>query len=121
MSPSNRMAPENWKIDQLVMLSCFVHLADKKLHPNCGQICRIVRLAKSDKENMLVETDSDESSGRSSFLILPREMFLPVPEFVCEEYSLRAGHLAWRVNEQGRKLFSDMNWPSTAATFGQAA
>lgn len=118
---NNRMAPENWQAGDLVQLSCFINLADGTKHPNCGQICRIVTPAASDEADMLVEFESDENEGRSSFLILPRKMFLPIPAFLCETWSRQPGHTAWRVNELGRKMFSNMDWPSTAATFGEAA
>lgn len=121
MKTPNRMAPENWQEGDLVMLSCFLHLHDGKLHPNCGQIGQITKIAASDNDNMIVELGRDELVGRSTFLILPRKYFLPIPEFICEQWSARAGHTAWRVTERGRGLFKDMDWPSTVATFGGEA
>ena len=117
----NSMDQKHWKAGDLVMMSCFVYLEKDKLHPNCGQIVQIVSTANSDKANMVVEFETDETEGRGSFLILPREYFLPVPDFCCEEYSLRQGHRAWRLSERGADLFKRMGWPLTDASLGVPA
>lgn len=112
------MNPKNWKAGQLVMLSCFISLADDTDHPECGRICKIISLPKNGRGDMVVEYAVDDAAGRSSYLILPKDMFLPVPEFCVEAYSLRPGHTAYRINDQGRRTFEGMGWPTTAKSFG---
>lgn len=97
----------------LVMLHHDGKIGDKP-HPDAGRIGRIV---SCDGSRMVVEFWQGERS--STFCLIPRPHWAPVPDFCAEEYE-RGGMRGWRLHERGARIFAGMGWDTTAATRGEA-
>lgn len=98
-----------------VMLSVNVFLHDKSRHPDAG---RIGRVSSESNGMLLVEFFDDDLIGKLSACILPKEMWLPVPEFCVEEYFPRAKKRGWRLSKRGVRTFDDLDWLKNKATEG---
>ena len=98
-----------------VMLSVNVFLHDKSRHPDAG---RIGRVSSESNGMLLVEFFDDDLIGKLSACILPKEMWLPVPEFCVEEYFPRAKKRGWRLSKRGVRMFDDLDWLKNKATEG---
>ena len=96
---------------------CFVVLHPDSKHPDAGRVGKIV--SRNGKE-MLVEFFNDELIGKSEFSMIPFGHWLPVGDFLVEEYEPRAKKRGWRVSLRGIEIFRKMGWEYTAATEGKA-
>ena len=52
--------------------------------------------------------------------MIPVGHWLPVGDFLVEEYEPRAKKRGWRVSLRGIEIFRKMGWEYTAATEGKA-
>lgn len=84
------------KVGSMVMLSPGTYLADDTLHPSAGVVGKVIDMPNNG--NVLVEIAMD--SDRGSFIILPIRMWIELPQFYVEKYSLHHGHSAWRLNDR---------------------
>ena len=109
-----RLEKESFAPGKFVMLHPDGKAAGKP-HPDAGRIRRIV---SSDGNKMVVEFWSDELVGSSTFCLIPRPAWAPVPEFLVEEYTPRAKKRGWRIHDRGVRVFDGMGWAKTAATTG---
>lgn len=96
---------------------CFVVLHPESKHPDAGRVGKII--SRKGKE-MLVEFFADELIGKSEFSMIPFGHWLPVCDFLVEEYEPRAKKRGWRVSQRGMEIFRKMGWEYTAATEGNA-
>lgn len=112
-----RMEAKMFAPGQYVMLHHECKIRGNQPHPDVG---RIGRIQQSDSGNMIVEFWNDDLVGSSTYCVLTRPNWLPVPEFCVEKYEPRAKRRGWRLNERGVRLFRDMGWTQTAATTGQS-
>lgn len=99
---------------------CFVMLhhdskASGSAHPDAGRIGCVV----SDEPDMVVEFWRDELVASSTFCLIPRRHWAPVPEFLVEEYEPRAKKRGWRLNAKGARMFQALGWQQTRATRGE--
>lgn len=100
---------------------CYVMLhhdskASGRPHPDAGRIGCIV----TEGDNMMVEFWRDDLVGGSTFSMIPRGHWAPVPDFMVEEYEPRAKKRGWRLNAKGARMFESLKWAHTAATKGEA-
>lgn len=101
-----------------VMLPVDLLLSDgRTVHPEAG---RIGRINSESHGNLVVEYFDDRLIGKLSACILPKQYWLPVPEFLVEEYEPRAKKHGWRLSVRGVSGFEHMEWPKNAATEGNA-
>lgn len=92
-------------------------MAGDKPHPDAGRIGQIVN---NGEHEFMAQFFDDELIGSTTFCLIPRRHWAPVPDFCVETYEPRAKRKGWRLNERGVKTFSIMGWGRTPATEGKA-
>jgi|SanBayMetagenome_1026888.scaffolds.fasta_scaffold01052_16 hypothetical protein len=120
-----RRERECYQDGRLLMLHHNGRIAGGKLHPDAGRIGRIVscermpdgRPVKGGK--LVVEFFSDDLVGSATFCLIPVGHWMPIFDWMAEEYEPRAKKRGWRLSPQGLKIFKSMGWEFTPATEGK--
>jgi len=95
-------------------------------HPDAGRIGRILSCQRHadgrpiQGGTLVVEFFSDELVGSATFCLIPVGHWMPIYDWMAEEYEPRAKRRGWRLSAQGAKIFRSMGWEFTAATEGKA-
>ena len=65
---------------------------------------------------------ADAGAGKSTFCVIPRNHWAPVPDFCVEPYDVpgRERCAGWRLSKRGIAIFESMGWQRTPATEGAA-
>ena len=113
-----RKQREMFQPGKFVMLHHACHTWDGP-HPDAGRIGKIIKCDLVTKD-MIVEFWNDELVGSATYCLIPFGHWLPLGEWMIEEYEPRAKRRGWRVSQQGMKIFDGMGWERTAATEGKA-
>lgn len=119
---------EMFQPGKLVMLRTRAMMVDGRDHPDAGRIGRVVS-AKHGADGMpvagsvvVVEFWWDEAQrggvSHGTFCLLPLEAWIPVPDFLAEDYGGADGRRGWRLSERGRTIFDGLKWERTAQTEG---
>jgi len=102
--------------DAMLQPGCFVILHPDGEHPDAGRVGKII--SRKD-EDLVVEFFSDDLIGIGEFSLLALRCWLPVPEFMVEEYEPRAKKRGWRIHDEGRGLLLSLGLGYTPATEGR--
>lgn len=99
--------------------------AGGKLHPDAGRIGRIVSCQRGADGRpvrggkLVVEFFDDDLVGSATFSLIPVGHWMPIFDWMAEEYEPRAKKRGWRLSAEGLRIFQKMGWEYTAATEGK--
>lgn len=99
--------------------------AQGRPHPDAGRIGRILSCQRHadgrpiQGGTLVVEFFSDELVGSATFCLIPVGHWMPIFDWMAEEYEPRAKKRGWRLSPQGLKIFKSMGWEFTPATEGK--
>lgn len=108
-----------WAAGGYAMLHHASTIGGGRAHPDAGRIGMIVT---SEPERFMVQFFADAGAGKSTFCVIPRNHWAPVPDFCVEPYDVpgRTRCAGWRLGKRGIALFDSMGWQRTPATEGAA-
>ena len=120
-----RRERECYQDGRLLMLHHACKVGNKP-HPDAGRIGRIVSCERQPcglpikGGSLIVEFFCDELVGATLFCLIPAGHWMPIFDWMAEEYEPRAKKRGWRLSAQGLKMFKRMGWETTPATEGKA-
>jgi hypothetical protein len=109
------MEAKAWREGAFVMLHPVCYMAKDKLHPDSG---RIGKISVCDGQRMVVQFENDDLVGKSTFCLLPKDAWLPMPDFMIESYNRKTGITAWKLSDRGLQIANSMDWKYTEASKG---
>lgn len=86
-------------------------------YPDIGRIGRVVSCAT---EGLLVIFFRDDLIGVCTYCKMPIEFWTPVPDFLVQDYQVRALKYGWRLTDKAQALFHVLGWPYTEVSLGRA-
>ena len=90
----------------------------KVKHPDAGRIGKIIK-CDLEKKDMIVEFWTDEMVGGATYCLIPFGHWLPLGDYMIEEYEPRVMKRGWRINDYAKRIFDNMGWKRTLATEGK--